>query len=102
MAHGQLRGFIARCESAATWRASLADRYGDEASLRAEQRLSGEATWAQSNPSDAATLLTRFRSLGLDFTQAWADAREYAFTTFCLEGDETREDWLTRVLHTED
>lgn len=101
MAQRQVRGFVARCEAAAAWRASLAERYADDASLRAELRLSGEVTWAHSNPSDAEGLLLHFSKLGLDFTRAWADSREYTFTTFALEGDETREQWLTRVLETD-
>lgn len=101
MASSQVRGYVARCEAAATWRASLAGRLDDLASLRTAQLLRDEATWATAQPQDAAALLAELGARGLDFSEAWSDARDYTFTTYCLEADETRAAWLERVLDTE-
>ena len=93
----RLNRFVQRCESAAAWRTAVDQRHGDSRSAHAATALLEAAMWARTSDEAAQLLDQELGSLFDDPQREWTESQEYAFTTYCLHGDESREAWLQRV-----
>jgi hypothetical protein len=96
-----LRPFVDRCRAAASWRESIGSRHDDLRSIRSARALRELASGVGENSATAAEVSKRLAELNLDPSGAWPDAKEYAFTTYCLDDPESWQAWLERVSQSE-
>jgi hypothetical protein len=91
-----MQRFIERCEAAARWRESIAARQNDEQSAHCAEALRGAAEWARTDKNASWELEVTLGAL-FTGTQKWGEEREYRFSTYGLNGPESREHWLAGV-----